>query len=1377
MHGAVVNLTATPQAHHEFTGWSGDLNGATINDNQLTVPMDQGRQITASFARLDYDLDVISAHGISSPAVGTHSLPSESVQTVALAAGEIINGLTRHQALGWRGTGSLADGNDTSTGPFALNAPTSITWLWNTNYFLEINTSGSGSIDAFSDWHAPGSQIVLTATPTAHNSFNGWSGDLAGTTINGNQITIPMNLGRRITGTFTGNDYTLEVISPHGSSTPPVGENHFPALSTQMVSLAANLVTNGMQRHQARGWIGTGSVGNGTGSSTGPFVLTQPSSITWLWDTNYFLDVSTTGNGSLNINDGWHLPGTPIRITATPAMHHQFSGWSGNLSGADIDGNQIDVVMDRGRGMNASFSRRNYDLTISSPRGTGHPAVGTHSLAAESMVTASISPAQISEGTTRHSVLGYSGTGSAPSGLGTDTGAFILNSSSSLTWNWQTEYFLTLSTSGIGSLNRESAWHVQGDVVQVQATPVAHHSLSWAGDLDSVTISGNSLSIPLDQARSIQAVYTRNTYTLEVNSPHGHTTPAIGTHQVQAAAPVQVILNTPVITQDDIRFVSTGWEGSGVFGSGTGSATSTESFTENSSITWNWETNYLLTVRVGEGGSASTRTDWHLAGSSVIVDAIPDPHWEFAGWSGDINSSAVAGTRITLSMNTPRNLTANFVRRQYAFTILTPVGETIPAGTGLYESESVVSARVATALVTTGGTRHRVRGWEGSGSIDDGAGEQTGPFTLSEDTMVDWLWETEFHLTAMAETGGTVSGSTGWFSNGAVTVLTAHPGAEALHAGWSGDVAGTTANGNQLTVPMDRPRNITARFTENPYELTVESAFGTASPGVGVHVYPAAQTLNASVSPTVIAAGPDSRHVVQGWTGFGSIGNGSGSQTGIFEIDQPSRITWVWQAEHWLSIDTGTGGNVSAVSQWVAEGERVDLVATPDPHFAFAGWSGDIDGANPLTTQLTLTVDAPHAVTARFERLQWPVTVNAAPGESTPSAGVYPVNAGSDFQVRLNATTVLDGDTRWLSTGWKGGGNFGDGEGPKAGPVTITQPSSVTWTWRSQHRLRVENTTGGTVIGNSGWYDDRSILQLEAQADPGFEFVRWTGDTSGGTLNGSRITLTMDQPRSVTAEFRALEYTVTVHSERGQSSPTAGVHPMAHGTVVAPEMLETQIVEGLTRYIEPIYSASAPLTLVRDLDIDWRWTTQHWVEVEAGSNGNVNLETGWFDAGPLTLTATPDTHFRFVQWSDGDSSATRQVQVDAPTSLQAEFEVKRTPAGVPHPWLAGHSVTISDEADDDEDGVNNADEWQADTDPSDADNFPRITYCGFEGPNEVLEWPSRPGILYRIEVADDLSGPYRPLVIDHKATPPLNRLSIEATSSVGRYFRLISQRE
>jgi hypothetical protein len=127
--GAVVNLTATPSAGGQFTGWTGDVSNPTSPTTQVT--MNASKKVTANFSTgpATYSLTIlVSGQGTVSPPVGSYSQPAgTTIELKATAApgwrfsnwsGEVANPTSPTTTI-------TINGNKTITASFVeLNAPT-----------------------------------------------------------------------------------------------------------------------------------------------------------------------------------------------------------------------------------------------------------------------------------------------------------------------------------------------------------------------------------------------------------------------------------------------------------------------------------------------------------------------------------------------------------------------------------------------------------------------------------------------------------------------------------------------------------------------------------------------------------------------------------------------------------------------------------------------------------------------------------------------------------------------------------------------------------------------------------------------------------------------------------------------------------------------------------------------------------------------------------------------------------------------------------------------------------------------------------------------------------------------------------------------------
>ena len=148
---------------------------------------------------------------------------------------------------------------------------------------------------------------------------------------------------------------TLRVTSAHGTAVPAPG-----AYTTVAGAVLTNSVTSpdtqGSTQYVCTGWVMTGNEPfSGTGNQF-VMTITNDSSLTWLWATNYWLGVTAGPNGSvMGATNGWYGLGAPITVTAAASPYYHLEGWSGDVQG-DTNNAGMTLIMDRPRAVSAAFT-------------------------------------------------------------------------------------------------------------------------------------------------------------------------------------------------------------------------------------------------------------------------------------------------------------------------------------------------------------------------------------------------------------------------------------------------------------------------------------------------------------------------------------------------------------------------------------------------------------------------------------------------------------------------------------------------------------------------------------------------------------------------------------------------------------------------------------------------------------------------------------------------------------------------------------------------------------------------------------------------------------------------------------------------------------
>ncbi len=151
-------------------------------------------------------------------------------------------------------------------------------------------------------------------------------------------------------------DYLLMVSSDHGSPVPGIGTNSY-AWRASVTCSVDSAVTSGLTNWTSAGWIGSGSIPpeGGTANTGGVMLTGLVSSVTWNWDTNYWMETSVSGSGSTDPVTGWQRAGSNVSVNATASSGWLFMGWSGDASG-DYTQENIIVPVVRPVSITATFS-------------------------------------------------------------------------------------------------------------------------------------------------------------------------------------------------------------------------------------------------------------------------------------------------------------------------------------------------------------------------------------------------------------------------------------------------------------------------------------------------------------------------------------------------------------------------------------------------------------------------------------------------------------------------------------------------------------------------------------------------------------------------------------------------------------------------------------------------------------------------------------------------------------------------------------------------------------------------------------------------------------------------------------------------------------
>ncbi len=639
--------------------------------------VDEPHTITATFAADQYELTVESDAGEVKPAPGTHVFEHGDRVEARVAKPVVSDPETgaRQICLGWSGSGAVpAEGTGTLV-RFVMTGDAAIRWLWETRYELKLDPVTGGRLTGAAGWHPAGAAVTLRAEPAAGNRFAGWVLDGAPAAQPAEPaLDLVMDRPRRVGARFVPDTVVVTARAEGNGRIEPVG-----AVALQRNAKATFRVRADMRSHITKVVV--------DGEAVGEF---DESSRTYDY----------------------------------------------TFSPAETD-----------HTITAYFAGDQYTLTVSSDHGQAEPAVGTHTVAAGTEVTARLLESAVADprAGVRHIARGWVGSGCVPSGGNDMAVRFPMDSNGEIQWQWETEYRLDVPAISGGAVSGDSGWLVAGatatvtvalddgvrfagwtgdveparrlenplrlimdrpraiapvlerDTVPIQATAGAHGAIEPAGaiqadrnsrpffrvvaaerhHIESVLVDGRPVGVfgpgsnvfeytfaPVTNPHSIAATFAVDRHRLVIVSDVAAVEPTPGTHELEsgtlvAARALQIAAPGPTA---GVRRVCRGWAGAGSVPPAGTEPTVHFTIMEDSTLAWNWATEYELSVSAGTGGAVGAAAGWYAAGATATVRAAAFEGRRFAVWRGDIDPAWQYGNPAEVVMDRPRAVAAEFAQ-------------------------------------------------------------------------------------------------------------------------------------------------------------------------------------------------------------------------------------------------------------------------------------------------------------------------------------------------------------------------------------------------------------------------------------------------------------------------------------------------------------------------------------------------------------------------------------------------------------------------------------------------------------------------------------------------------------------------------------------
>jgi hypothetical protein len=307
-----------------------------------------------------------------------------------------------------------------------------------------------------------------------------------------------------------------------------------------------------------------------------------------------------------------------------------------------------------------------------------------------------------------------------------------------------------------------------------------------------------------------------------------------------------------------------------------------------------------------------------------------------------------------------------------------------------------------------------------------------------------------------------------------------------------------------------------------------------------------AHTVGLREDGTVVATGRNNEEQckVSGWTNIVQIAAGGWHTVGLKDCgtvvatgnnDEGQCDVGGWILEtlsdeppgsYHLTISSAAGGLVNAPGQGTfayCESEVVNLVAEADVCYEFVEWTGDVDTiADVYAASTDITMDGDYFITANFVLPSYNLTTDSTTHGSvtTPGEGTSSYDCGTVVDL------VAEPEEGYRFVDWTG--DIATIADDKDATTTITMNDNYSVTanfgqMTPQFDLTISSTAGGTVTApgeGTFTYDQGIGVNLVAEAEEGYRFVKWTGDVNAiARVNAASTNITMNSDYAITANF------------------------------------------------------------------------------------------------------------------------------------------------------------------------------------------------------------------------------------------------------------------
>lgn len=695
--------------------------------------------------------------------------------------------------------------------------------------------------------------------------------------------------------------------------------------------------------------------------------------------------------------------------------------------------------------------------------------------------------------------------------------------------------------------------------------------------------------------------------------------------------------------------------------------------------------------RVNESGDFTTGTTGgtvyggrtYTHGDSVSLKATPATGYSFAGWYEGANQTS-PNTSYTFTVTSNRTFVGRFQRNWYT---ISASSENTTKGTVSPASQRIEYGKTATVTATRK-TGYILDGWyEGSTKVGSNNTLSVASITAAHTYVAKWKVYTITLTPTISPAGsGTVSAITG--QEGKIVSSTATPNSGYRFNNWvisGGTIDDGTYTQNPESIRLVEGKVITVNFiktyvvsvsakyrnTDNTGDYTTGTAGGTVSGG---------GTFDTG-SKVTLTATPATGYSLVGWFNSSDTSVGTSSTYTITSLTANTTLTAKFQKNWYTATYTkGTGiatisktservvynGSITAVTITLTEGyENPTWTNTGSATFDVATNKLSAS-ASAIKSNITMVASATIKKFTITATAQYRNTDNTGSFTSGTTGGT--TTGSNTYNYGTSASLVASAKAGYKFQGWY------DAEGIQLSTSTTYTISKVTAAVtvyaRFQKNWYTVTYTRGTGVNSLSKTSERvayngTVTSETAVASTGYNSPTWTKSSGTGLLSVSagKATLSAIQSNctlvaSATINSYTISYTKNANiASISKTSETVKYGGTATCTATLPANTAQYTYsfggwyEGSTRVGTALALSVANITAARTFEARGVATVNKYTLTVVNGSGS-----GTYNYGTkVTITASTIEGKTFSKWSDGVTTASREVTVTANATYTAEY--------------------------------------------------------------------------------------------------------------------------